>query len=485
MGAPQQPGVIIRTVEMLLGEISHVTDRAITLSIQCVEIYNENVRDLIGEGIAALDIRETVSEGTFVVGCAEEKVTSVSELLTLLQNANKRRTTEATNMNETSSRSHAIVTVILDSKVNRSKLSLIDLAGSEKAKKTQATGQRLLEGSNINKSLLALGNCISALGGKGKQGGFVNFRDSKLTRLLKDSLGGNTRTSMIGTLSAISSCFDETLSTLKYANRAKNIKTVAQVNFTSPQSKLIANYRRTIDELRTTIQSLQEALLEKRMKIAGIQTISMRPNNLTPPRAQLTAEQMDVQNEITRNFSTRNQLRKSLHVISGTLSSFAFQHAMTVAELRKIEDNVNDRAIAVPSPQQIDDVRRRLGDLQEKINEIHRNGVKAHYALKDNEESATNVLEKISSLEVTENFQPFVDAVQNSCFIEREVMQMELESQIREKIVEEIFSVLLQHKSSHLIPSSTKALLREYSLVPDSDIMHHLATQDESIEIEI
>ena len=141
------------------------------------------------------------------------------------------RTTEATNCNETSSRSHAVLQLTVHSKPRFSeapaklgKLSMIDLAGSERATKTDNRGERLTEGKNINKSLLALGNCINALADKTKKASHVPYRDSKLTRLLKDSLGGNCLTTMIANVSPASDQFDETLNSLKYANRAKNIK---------------------------------------------------------------------------------------------------------------------------------------------------------------------------------------------------------------------------------------------------------------------
>lgn len=158
-----------------------------------------------------------------------------------LRKGNRNRSQEPTGANEVSSRSHAILQVLISSsstdsngaKVERfSKLSMIDLAGSERAAETNNRGQRMIEGANINRSLLALGNCINALI-DGKRGKYVNYRDSKLTRLLKDSLGGNCRTVMISNISPSSTKFDETLNTLKYASRARNIKNKIsqQVNY--------------------------------------------------------------------------------------------------------------------------------------------------------------------------------------------------------------------------------------------------------------
>lgn len=188
--------------------------------------------------------------------------------MNLLFIGNRRRTTEATNANQTSSRSHAIFQINVTSKPKTknihvetliSKLSLIDLAGSERGTVTENRGIRLLEGAKINRSLLALANCINALGDKSKKGFFVPYRDSKLTRLLKDSLGGNSKTVMITNISPASSQIEETLNTLKYASRAKNIK----VKVTSNKkivSLHVAEYKNIINDLRQEIEELKAKL---------------------------------------------------------------------------------------------------------------------------------------------------------------------------------------------------------------------------------
>jgi kinesin family member 18/19 len=186
----------------------------------------------------------------------------------LLHQGNAKRSQAATAANEVSSRSHAVLQVVVESRdkapgvvanIKVGKLSLVDLAGSERAANTKNTGARLVEGANINRSLLALGNCINALGEKGNKGNFVPYRDSKLTRLLKDSLGGNCRTVMIANISSAESSFEETLNTLKYANRAKNIRTNAQRNVLNVNYH-ISEYVQLINNLRGEIQSLKDQL---------------------------------------------------------------------------------------------------------------------------------------------------------------------------------------------------------------------------------
>lgn len=191
----------------------------------------------------------------------------------LLQIGNQRRTTEFTNANETSSRSHAVFQIKItitpktkDLRVQKicGKLSLIDLAGSERGTVTENRGIRLREGAKINQSLLALANCINALGDKTKKGQFVPYRDSKLTRMLKDSLGGNCKTIMLVTISPTSNYFEETINTLKYAQRAKNIRTKPIENkklvefHISEYKNIIRDLKREIEDLKLKLSSQKE-----------------------------------------------------------------------------------------------------------------------------------------------------------------------------------------------------------------------------------
>ncbi|KAJ8595053.1 kinesin-domain-containing protein [Rhizopogon salebrosus TDB-379] len=228
-----------------------------TVEVSYIEIYNEKVRDLLNpKNTGNLRVREHPSLGPYVEDLSKLVVSSYHEMMTLMDEGNKARTVAATNMNETSSRSHAVFTLLLtmkrhDTQTNLdtekvSRISLVDLAGSERANSTGATGQRLKEGANINKSLTTLGKVISSLalasqdgpkkGKKGKAEEFIPYRDSVLTWLLKDSLGGNSKTAMIAAISPAD--YEETLSTLRYADQAKKIKNKAVVN-EDPNAKLV------------------------------------------------------------------------------------------------------------------------------------------------------------------------------------------------------------------------------------------------------
>jgi kinesin family protein 18/19 len=232
LGTPDQPGIMALTLKDLFENIDRIhSDAQATVSykvsVSFLEVYNENIRDLLATlSNDYLDLREDPLKGPVVAGISEIEASNAEEVMKLLRRGNKNRTQEATAANAVSSRSHAVLQVLIEQSernpgtsatVKFGKLSLVDLAGSERAAVTQNRGQRLLEGANINRSLLALGNCINALGEKASQkgAGFVPYRDSKLTRLLKDSLGGNCRTVMIANISMAASSFEETVNTLK------------------------------------------------------------------------------------------------------------------------------------------------------------------------------------------------------------------------------------------------------------------------------
>lgn len=272
MGTPDRPGLIPRTCEDLFQRIESVQtpDVSYNVRVSYFEVYNEHVRDLLvprTDPPHYLRLRESPSEGPYVKDLTEVTVRNYADLMKHMRQGDVSRTTASTKMNDTSSRSHAVFTITLkqihhdlstDETTERTaRIRLVDLAGSERAKSTEATGQRLREGSNINKSLTTLGRVIAALadpkqGGKRKTKDVVPYRDSILTWLLKDSLGGNSKTAMIACISP--SDYEETLSTLRYADQAKRIRTRARVN----QDHLSAAERdKQIAEMAETIRTLQ------------------------------------------------------------------------------------------------------------------------------------------------------------------------------------------------------------------------------------
>uniref|UniRef100_A0A8C1JZ42 Kinesin family member 13Bb n=1 Tax=Cyprinus carpio TaxID=7962 RepID=A0A8C1JZ42_CYPCA len=269
MGAAEQPGLIPRLCSSLFQRTvqEQREGESFTVEVSYMEIYNEKVRDLLEPkgSRQALRVREHKVLGPYVDGLSRLAVTSYKDIESLMSEGNKSRTVAATNMNEESSRSHAVFNIIL------TKLSLVDLAGSERADKTGAGGERLKEGSNINRSLTTLGLVISALAeqGAGKnKSKFVPYRDSVLTWLLKDSLGGNSRTAMVATVSPAADNYDETLSTLRYADRAKSIVNHAVVN-EDPNARIIRELREEVEKLRsqlTEAESMKAPELKERLE---------------------------------------------------------------------------------------------------------------------------------------------------------------------------------------------------------------------------
>ncbi|KAK1330869.1 hypothetical protein QTO34_008811 [Cnephaeus nilssonii] len=257
LGTDHEPGIYARTLNDLFRAIEETSnDMEYEVSMSYLEIYNEMIRDLLNPALGYLELRED-SKGVI-------QVAGITEIMQLLMKGNRQRTQEPTAANRASSRSHAVLQVSVRQRsrvknilqeVRQGRLFMIDLAGSERASQTQNRGQRMKEGAHINRSLLALGNCINALSDRSSNK-YINYRDSKLTRLLKDSLGGNSRTVMIAHISPASSAFEESRNTLTYAGRAKNIKTRVKQNLLSV-SYHIAQYTSIIADLRGEIQRLK------------------------------------------------------------------------------------------------------------------------------------------------------------------------------------------------------------------------------------
>jgi kinesin family protein 3/17 len=266
MGVPTDPilcGIIPRAFNQIFTAIklNAVEKKQFLVQGSYIEIYNEEVRDLLGTNhTARLDLKEHPEKGVYVHGVTKHTVSSVEQITKLMDQGHANRSVGATMMNADSSRSHSIFMVEIETSepvettdelsIKQGILNLVDLAGSERAGKTGAEGQRLKEATKINLSLSALGNVISALvSGKGH----IPYRDSKLTRLLQNSLGGNAKTVMMAAISPASDNYEESLCTLRYANRAKNIKNKPKVN-EDPRDALLREYSDEIKRLKDLLQ---------------------------------------------------------------------------------------------------------------------------------------------------------------------------------------------------------------------------------------
>ncbi|KAJ6749086.1 KINESIN-LIKE PROTEIN [Salix purpurea] len=299
LGTVENPGVMVLAIKDLFTKIRQRScDGNHVVHLSYLEVYNETVRDLLSPG-RPLVLRED-KQGIVAAGLTQYRAYSTDEVMALLQHGNQNRTTEPTRANETSSRSHAILQVVVEYRVRDNsmnvvqrvgKLSLIDLAGSERALATDQRTLRSLEGANINRSLLALSSCINALV-EGKK--HIPYRNSKLTQLLKDSLGGACNTAMIANISPSNLTFGETQNTLHWADRAKEIRTKAceaQEEIQLPecetdQAKLLLEVQKENRELRVQLVHQQQKLLSLQAQLLAANTSPTPPSITsiqTPP----------------------------------------------------------------------------------------------------------------------------------------------------------------------------------------------------------
>jgi len=265
---PEMRGIIPNSFVHIFEKIAGDTSKIFLVRASYMEIYNEEIRDLLGKDPRAkLDLKEK-DNSVYVKDLTSFVVRSVSEIDHVMNVGQKNRSVGSTLMNAESSRSHSIFTITVETsqedpanpkkpKIRQGKLNLVDLAGSERQGKTGATGDRLKEATKINLSLSALGNCISAL--VDGRSSHIPYRDSKLTRLLQDSLGGNTKTVMFATVGPADYNYDETISTCRYANRAKNIKNKPKIN-EDPKDTMIREFQDEIARLKV-VQPHCSALL--------------------------------------------------------------------------------------------------------------------------------------------------------------------------------------------------------------------------------
>ncbi|XP_071456633.1 kinesin-like protein KIF27 isoform X2 [Marmota flaviventris] len=326
-----QKGIIPRAIEEIFQSISENPSINFVIKVSYIEVYKEDLRDLLEleTSMKDLHIREDEKGNTVIVGAKECHVESVDEVMSLLEMGNAARHTGTTQMNEHSSRSHAIFTISI-CQVEKtmeasedgswyshrhiiSKFHFVDLAGSERVTKTGNTGERFKESIQINSGLLALGNVISALGDPRRKSSHIPYRDAKITRLLKDSLGGNAKTVMITCVSPSSLDFDESLNSLKYANRARNIRNKPTLNF-SPESD-------RIDEMEFEIKLLREALQSHQSSISQTSQIPREGNpdknrihSLEEQVTQLKGECLGYQNCIEEAFTFLMDLKDAVRL---------------------------------------------------------------------------------------------------------------------------------------------------------------------------
>ncbi|XP_060941533.1 kinesin family member 4 [Limanda limanda] len=348
-------GVIPRVIQRIFHESEKQKDCDFSLAVSYLEIYNEDILDLLSSSKdkPSISIREDPKDGIKIVGLTERKVSSAQEMVGCLEVGNSARTVGSTAMNAASSRSHAIFTITLEQRRGKdkvdamvSKLHLVDLAGSERQKKTKAEGDRLKEGISINRGLLSLGNVISALGDESKKNTFVPYRDSKLTRLLQNSLGGNSHTLMIACISPADSNMEETINTLRYADRARKIKNKPIVNV-DPRSA-------EMGRLKQQVQELQVMLLHARGGVApvlsgpesseNVTKLVERNRTLQGENSKLSRELSQAAGQTAFMFEKIIMTEQANEVLQSKLEQLR-HHAACTVDLEKLLETLDDQEL--------------------------------------------------------------------------------------------------------------------------------------------
>ncbi|XP_060108384.1 kinesin-like protein KIF19 isoform X1 [Heteronotia binoei] len=532
LGTDNEPGIYVRTLNDLFRAIEETSnDMEYEVSMSYLEIYNEMIRDLLNPSLGYLDLREDSKGIIQVAGITEVSTINAKEIMQLLMKGNKQRTQESTAANRASSRSHAVLQVTVRQKsriknimqeVRVGRLFMIDLAGSERASQTQNRGQRMKEGAHINRSLLALGNCINALSDRAGVK-YVNYRDSKLTRLLKDSLGGNSRTVMIAHISPASSAFEESRSTLTYAERAKSIRTTVKRNLLNV-SYHIAQYTSIIADLRSEIQRLQRKIEQQELRptrpdIRSIQAeVQLHGNpferqEMDQLREQLIStfrEQMDVRRhlmELENNYM-EIQIDSSRHLLTiadweqeKTRRAQKWQEEQRKESYSKDEcekdSDTGDDLSDVPEPQEVtiarehiaillgeqDKLHKQKAELERKFWEVRQRGQQLEEALpwrisSEEQREVLSLLCKVHELEV-ENTAMQSGALLKDNLIrhqERTVRRFERHRNLCHRIIHEQRQII--HESQLLVPSHLEELYQAYLHELEEGNLDRVATID-------
>ncbi|XP_037298933.1 kinesin-like protein KIF3A [Manduca sexta] len=408
--APELRGIIPNSFAHIFSHIAKAKDdEKFLVCVTYLEIYNEEVRDLLGNNPhQSLEVKERPDIGVFVKDLTGYVVHNADELEKIMAVGNKNRHIGATAMNTESSRSHAIFSITVESSkrgadnkthVKMGKLHLVDLAGSERQSKTQATGTRLKEATKINQSLSVLGNVISALvDGKSTH---IPYRNSKLTRLLQDSLGGNSKTVMIATIGPADTNYVETISTLRYANRAKNIENKTHVN-SEPGDALLTRFQQEIDQLKKQLEECND--VEEEEEEEELSSEELSEDTLTDPELDsLDPDEKKIRKKMRReekeklNREKAHQARKVLEEKKAELQRTKKQQEELKEKLQRLEskvlvggENLLDKA---------DTQRRLLEHAARELEQRRLNELRLQEDLQKKEAERLDLEERYSSLQ--------------------------------------------------------------------------------------
>uniref|UniRef100_A0A8C9LHF6 Kinesin-like protein n=1 Tax=Piliocolobus tephrosceles TaxID=591936 RepID=A0A8C9LHF6_9PRIM len=420
---PELRGIIPNSFAHIFGHIAKAEgDTRFLVRVSYLEIYNEEVRDLLGKDqTQRLEVKERPDVGVYIKDLSAYVVNNADDMDRIMTLGHKNRSVGATNMNEHSSRSHAIFTITIECSekgvdgnmhVRMGKLHLVDLAGSERQAKTGATGQRLKEATKINLSLSTLGNVISALvDGKSTH---VPYRNSKLTRLLQDSLGGNSKTMMCANIGPADYNYDETISTLRYANRAKNIKNKARIN-EDPKDALLRQFQKEIEELKKKLEEGEEISGsdisgseedddeegeigedgEKRKKRRGKKKVS--PDKMIEMQAKIDEERKALETKLDMEEEERNKARAELEKREKDLLKAQQEHQSLLEKLSALEKKVIVGGVDLLA--KAEEQEKLLEESNMELEERRKRAEQLRRELEEKEQERLDIEEKYTSLQ--------------------------------------------------------------------------------------
>ncbi|KAM6056105.1 kinesin-like protein KIF3A isoform 2-T2 [Chlamydotis macqueenii] len=419
---PELRGIIPNSFAHIFGHIAKAEgDTRFLVRVSYLEIYNEEVRDLLGKDqTQRLEVKERPDVGVYIKDLSAYVVNNADDMDRIMTLGHKNRSVGATNMNEHSSRSHAIFTITIECSekgvdgnmhVRMGKLHLVDLAGSERQAKTGATGQRLKEATKINLSLSTLGNVISALvDGKSTH---VPYRNSKLTRLLQDSLGGNSKTMMCANIGPADYNYDETISTLRYANRAKNIKNKARIN-EDPKDALLRQFQKEIEELKkkleegepdSEISDSEEEVEdgdgeigedgEKQKRRRGKKKVS--PDKMVELQAKIEEERKALETKLDMEEEERNKARAELEKREKDLLKAQQEHQSLLEKLSALEKKVIVGGVDLLA--KAEEQEKLLEESNMELEERRKRAEQLRKELEEKEQERLDIEEKYTSLQ--------------------------------------------------------------------------------------
>lgn len=385
MGSKDTPGIIPRLIVDVFRQVQELQsdERQFQVFVSYLEIYKEVVKDLLNPSDRKLAIRESPKLGIYVDQLAILLASTEDDVMRLIEEGNAVRKVASTKMNASSSRSHSVFTMTVEQKMTEeigdmqrqtaltAKVNLVDLAGSERAAKTGATGSTLKEGAMINRSLLTLGTVINRLSeGALKRGEHIPYRDSKLTRLLQESLGGNSATLMVAAISPADNNFDETLSTLQYANRAKSIEN-AVVRNEDVNEKIISELKKEIENLRRALE--QGGGLAGGLAAAGdgeaAGAMRQRLEEAEKERDEMRNRQWEERAEMARQLEAERQ-RNVNTTISEAMDTVRAQKLEKMKAIKRLQNE--KQQLQRKHKQRKEDYSRLRGDLESEINKFQR-----------------------------------------------------------------------------------------------------------------